>query len=363
VGENFLNIRPFSGLQATIAYRYLHSDRHYVGTEEQKERKEEGSQVINDLNTWDLALTYSVNPRLSFTLDVPWVDNNRSSAVRDNTAARNIVGRSHVQASGIGDVRLSVNWWLWDPVGHLGHSTPAESTGKGKAPVAANVPAGRRGNIRVSIGIDMPTGDEDARDKRSVYDPVTGDLVKDPNKVIVDQSIQPGDGGWGIPVDMYAYYNLHPRLTAYFQGSYLITPEEKNGVLTGRGNINDPTNNFESVMSIGDTWMARAGLDYDLLPQQGLRVSLGLRTEGQPVYDLIGGSKGFRRPGMNIAVEPAITWMKKGWSASLSVPITFYNERFQSVPDRQRTAATGIERHGDAAFADWYLMVSVGRQF
>lgn len=109
--------------------------------------------------------------------------------------------------------------------------------------------------------------------------------------------------------------------------------------------------------------MARGGFEYALLPQHGLSVSLGLRTEGQPVHDLFGGSTGFRRPGMNIAVEPGISWMKNGWSASLSVPIVFYNERFQSVPDKQRTEATGTRRHGDAAFADYYVMFSVGKQF
>lgn len=351
---------PTNRWQATLGYRWLHSDRHFVGTEEQQERQEEGSQVINDLNTVDFGLTYNVNHRLSFTLSVPWVDNNRSNAVR--MPDRTIVGRSHTQASGLGDIRLGANWWLWDPAGHLGAPAPAEPTGKGKV---AHAPAatGRRGNIRVSIGIDAPTGDKDAMDERSVYNPATGQIEKDPVARIVDQSIQPGDGGWGIPLDLYGYYHFTDRLTGYVQGSYLITPEEDNGVLTGRGNINDPTNNFESIMSIGDTFMARFGVEYALLPQQGVSVSLGLRTEGQPVYDLIGGSEGFRRPGMNIAVEPGITWMKNGWSASLSVPIAFYNERFQSVPDKQRTAATGIRRHGDAAFADYYIMMSVGKQF
>lgn len=347
--------------QATLGYRWLHSDRHFVGTEEHPDRQEEGSQVINDLNTVDFGLTYNVNQRLSFTLSVPYVDNNRSSRIAFQ--GQN-VGRSHIQASGLGDIRLSANWWLWDPAGHPGEPAPAEPTGKGKVPVAhAPVATGRRGNIRVSIGIDAPTGDKDAMDNRSVYNPVTGQIEKDPNLRIVDQSIQPGDGGWGIPLDLYGYYHFTDRLTGYVQGSYLITPEEDNGVLTGRGNINDPTNNFESIMSIGDTFMARFGVEYALLPQQGVSVSLGLRTEGQPVYDLIGGSEDFRRPGMNIAVEPGITWMKNGWSASLSVPIVFYNERFQSVADKQRTAATGNLRHGDAAFADYYIMMSVGRQF
>ncbi len=356
-----IEANPTTKWQANVGYRWLHSDRHFVGTNEHPERQEEGSQVVNDLNTLDFGLTYNINQRLSFSGSISFVDNDRSSAVR--TPSREIVGRSHVQASGPGDLRLSANWWLWDPAGHLGSSEPAGSTGKGKAPIAPSAPSARRGNIRVSIGVDAPTGEDDAKDYRSIYDPVTGGIKKSPSEVIVDQSIQPGDGGWGITTDLYAYYQCTNRLTAYFQGSYLITPEEDNGVLTGRGNINDPTNNFESIMSIGDTFMARAGFEYVLLPDQGLSVSIGLRTEGQPVYDLIGGSEDFRRPGMNIAVEPGITWVKKGWVASLSVPIVFYNERFQSVPDKQRTEATGVFRHGDAAFADYYVMLSVGKLF
>jgi hypothetical protein len=354
-----LNTLPFSGWQLTLGYRNLHSDRHFVGTEEQKERQREGSQVINDLNTFDLGLTYSFNPRLSLTFSLPYVDNKRSSVVRNSQQV--IMGRSHVQASGIGDARLSANYWLFDPSSHAAPAEPTGKGGKGTAPAAPGHTE-RRGNIRLSVGIDAPTGKKDVKDHRQVYSNTTGQIEVDPVKVIVDQSIQPGDGGWGIPIDLYAYYRFTDRLTGYLQGSYLITPEEKNGVRTGRGSFTDP-NNFEKIMSIGDTFMVRGGAEYLLFPAQGLSVGLGLRSEGQPVYDLVGGSDGFRRPGMNIAVEPSLTWAKNGWSASLSVPITFYNERFQSVPDKQRQAATGVPRHGDAAFADYYVMFTVGKQF
>ncbi len=346
---------PTAGWQSSIGYRWLYSDRPFVGTEEQTEQEQEGGQFINDLHTFNFGLTYNVNQRLSFTFDAPYVDNDRSSPIRG--PGRVIVGRSHVQARGWGDLRLSTNWWLWDPAGHLGEATRAAPTGKGKTPIATGSPQGRRGNIRVSIGVDAPTGDKDVMDYRSIYDPATGGTKQASQKTIVDQSIQPGDGGWGIPIDLYAYYQFSDRLTGYFQGSYLITPEQKNGVETG---IRNP---YEAIMSIGDTWMARTGLEYSLLPDKGVSVSLGLRTEGQPVYDLFGGSDGFRRPGMNIAVEPSVTWMWKDWSASLSVPVTFYNERFQSVPEKQMQAATGIPRHGEASFADYYVMMSVSKKF
>lgn len=349
--------RPFSGWQTTIGYRWLRSDRHFTGTKESPERQEQGSQVTNVMETVDFGLTYAFNPRFSLSLSVPYIDNQRSQRGPNNTFGIPRQ-RQHTQARGIGDIRLSANYWLWDPAGNSGTAAPAaEHTGKGPAPVAA-ASSGRRGNIRLSVGIDMPTGEKDAQDEFLRFDVPTRTYIYDVVRT-VDQSIQPGDGGWGIPIDLYAYYGVTNRLTAYLQGSYLITPERNNGVHTGRGD-------FEEIMSIGDTFMARTGFEYALFPQHGISVSLGLRTEGQPVYDLIGSSKDFRRPGMNIAVEPGITWTKKGWSASLSVPITFYRERFQSVPDKLETALpdhTGDPEHGDAAFADFYVMFSIGKQF
>src|SRR5262245_32313708 len=48
-----------SMLSFTTAYRSLHSGRHFVGTQEQKERQAEGSQVINHSDFLDLGFTYS----------------------------------------------------------------------------------------------------------------------------------------------------------------------------------------------------------------------------------------------------------------------------------------------------------------
>jgi len=360
-----INARPFSGWQTSVGWRWLHSDRHYVGTDYQAHRAEERSQVINDLNTIDFSLTYAFDNRFSLTLGLPYVDNNRSSAVRRPVSIdpeRTVVGRSNVSTSGIGDLRLSANYWLWDPAGHLGGSVHQETTGKtsAKAPAGVQAPHGaRRGNVRLSLGVDVPTGEKDARDYRRVYDAnAPGEMRVDPNAVIVDQSIQPGDGGWGIPIDLFAYYNFTDRLTGYLQGSYLITPEGDNGVRTGRSGAG------EAIMSIGDVFMARAGLEYEAFPEQGLSFSLGVRTEGQPSEDLFGSSIDFRRPGMNIAIEPGVTWMKNGWSASLLWPITFYNNRFQSVPDENASPLpNGEARHGDAAFAQSYMMFVIGRQF
>ena len=318
-----------TGWQATIGYRWLRSARHFTGTHEDTERREEGSQVVNNSHFVDVALTYEVTPRFSATLTMPFVNHDRSSVVRN--LSREIIERYHVQSHGLGDIRLGGNYWVFDPM-----SRP-------------------KGNVLVSLGVDLPTGDDDVEDIHRRFNPATG-LVEDVVRT-VDQSIQPGDGGWGIPIDLYAYYSFNDRLAGYLSGSYSITPEEQNGVLTGRGNP------YESEMSVADTFAARLGMEYVLSPKNGISVSLGLRAEGVPVYDLVGGSDGFRRPGIAVSTEPGISWMKNGWSASVTVPIAIYRERFQSVPDKQLEAATGVPRHGDAAFADYLVMVTVGRHF
>src|ERR1041385_8792408 len=59
---------PESGLQTSVNYRWLDSDRPFIGAEEQKQQEAEGSQMINHSHFIDLALTYAFNPRFSATL-------------------------------------------------------------------------------------------------------------------------------------------------------------------------------------------------------------------------------------------------------------------------------------------------------
>src|SRR5688572_21969431 len=96
--------------QLASGYRYLHSDRHFVGSVEQKHRGEEGSQVINDSHFIDLALTYAITNRLSLMLTIPYATHDRSSVVRDSN--RTILHRYHTQNEGLGDLRITGNSWL-----------------------------------------------------------------------------------------------------------------------------------------------------------------------------------------------------------------------------------------------------------
>src|SRR5690349_21886393 len=93
---------PTSGFQFSVGYRWLHSDRHFVGSDEQEQRQEEGSEVINTSHFTDLTLSYAINPRFSASFTVPFVVHDRSQVVRDSSGV--ILNRFHTQAAGVGDV-------------------------------------------------------------------------------------------------------------------------------------------------------------------------------------------------------------------------------------------------------------------
>jgi hypothetical protein len=79
--------------------------------------------------------------------------------------------------------------------------------------------------------------------------------------------------------------------------------------------------------------------------------------EGTPSEDLIGSSKGRRRPGFGISIEPGIVVTMKQWFASFSAPVAVYRNRERSVTDLEDGG------HGDAAFADFMTLFTLGRVF
>lgn len=93
-----------------------------------------------------------------------------------------------------------------------------------------------------------------------------------------------------------------------------MSPQEENGVPTYRSNP------YERVMSIADSYQARGGLEFLIWPKAGLILSLAGRADGVPVYDLVGGSDGFRRPGFAVSIEPGLILNVKSWSFNLYTP-------------------------------------------
>jgi hypothetical protein len=309
--------------EVSLTWRYQKSDKHFRGTHEETNRTAEHSEVINTIHLADLGIRYNFSPRNSVTLSVPYLIAERSHPIRDEN--RVTVDRSVLNSTGISDITIVGRRLLLDPA----------------------VP--HRGNVSLGLGIKLPTGQPNVTDTRERE--VDGERVLAVETV--DQSVQPGDGGFGVIVDMSSFLQLRSEgdLAAYASGAYLINPEGTNGVHTFRNNPG------EEIMSIADQYVFRAGLLASPRSWNGLSVGLGGRFEGVPAHDLFGSSKGFRRPGYAVSVEPSVSWTHGPHSLSLAVPIAVQRNRQRSVPD----LANGS--HGDAAFADYLILAGYWRRF
>jgi hypothetical protein len=306
--------------------RYFKSFRHFVGTEEQKQRVEEGSEVINHVFSTELGIVRQFNSRWSFVFFAPIVSNTRSSLYEHDGKHRN-----ETHSFGIGDVRFAAYYWL---------ANPAKM---GKA------------NVQVGLGIKLPTGDYRYQDYFHITDS-TKRLGP------VDQSIQLGDGGTGITLEANAFYNFSKTASVFFNGFYLSNPREQNSVSTARGATPSASAIVygSDVMSVPDQYMARIGAS---LTVDRFNFSGGMRMECVPAKDLVGGSNGFRRPGYVLSAEPVIAYKVKQTQLYLSVPYAVQRNRTQSVPDKLKTQKTGVYSQGDAAFADYTINFGVAFSF
>ncbi len=301
-GDGFLDQ---DGWLAGLSYRYFHSDRHFVGDQEQPQRQELDTQVENFSNFLDVNGTYAVTKRFWLNLTVPFVWHERSSLYEHDRT-----NRYSSFSGGLGDVRLTTTVWLLAPETH------------------------QRGNFALGAGLKAPTGDYTATD--------TFHRPGGPQERPVDSSIQPGDGGWGAIIEGQGFFSFTHRLSAYGNGFYLINPREL-----------IPETNY----SVPDGYMARAGLNFVVWPAHGLSLSLGARIEGVPATDLFGGNLGFRRPGYSVGIEPGITWVRGRYYVSVTAPVAVYRNRVQSYPESL------VGRHGDAAFADYSINATFSVQF
>lgn len=326
------------------SHRWQYSDRHFVRDEEQKHRQREGSEVINDIHLIDLSASYALTKRISATLSVPFQFATRSQAVRDTrrTGGPNsplvnpsqypapdgrvggaVIDRYETSAYGLSDLKLLATGWVFDPEKHKDQ------------------------NLSLGLGVLFPTGEKDHKDVFKVFATNAAGMYAPRTETRnVDNSIQPGAGVWGIIFDLYAYKELLTNLTVFASGTYIATPEEDAGVYDG-------PNDTGRIWSTGDSYLARAGVGYTLLPRYGLSLTLGGRLEGTPPEDLIGGSGGRRRPGYAVSIEPGLVFLKNRWFASFSAPVALYRNRQDDSEGRE----------GDAAFADFMTLFTVGRSF
>jgi hypothetical protein len=303
-------------------YRGSKANDHYNGTRFQYQRETLKNYVNNTQQLYDLAATYTFSQRFSVFGSIPVVNSTWSVP---EPAQPPLGPRREQNASGIGDASALARFWLLDPVKHP------------------------RGNVSAAVGIKAPTGKYDVEDE---YPDINGT-----NKVLkaVDQSIQPGDGGWGAIFDFQAYKRLRP-VTFYGAGSYLANPRDTNGtpsIIVGLGLGGNPA--FADLLenSVPDQYVARAGAAFPV-KKDVFTMSIGFRIEGVPRYDLFGGSHGWRRPGYESYIEPGFLFShgRSTWS--------FYVPR-GLVRNRRPNPYTG--NPGDATFPDYVVIVGYSYRF
>lgn len=315
--------------QFNIGYRYFKSFRHFKGREEQKERLKEKTEVINWQHLLDLSVSKQLNSRWSLQVGLPIGMNKRSSLYEHGRTERH-----NSRSNGIGDMRIMAYRWMIDPAKHT------------------------KGNFQIGAGLKLPTGDYEYEDFFENVGP-NGNGEMRP----VDQSIQLGDGGTGIAIELNSFYNFSPLAGLYGNFYYLSNPREQNGTRTYRETLNAVLAN-ESIMSVADQYMARIGFQYNFIGTlKGLSGSLGGRIEGIPVNDILGGSKYFRRPGYVVSVEPGLVYQQKKSLFFLTVPVALERNRTRSVTDKAATITSGTYRHGDAAFADYSINLGYALRF
>jgi hypothetical protein len=322
--------------QSSFGYRHFRSFRHFVGSVEQNadnaarglaERDRASTNVINHVHQPSIGVAYGVTDRLSVSADLPYLHALRRSPVSGNRPS------FANKASGISDLTLTGRYWLGDPA----HRS--------------------RQNVSVGLGFKLPTGNDRVEDETLI-------AVRNGARVTelrpVDQSIQPGDGGFGIIGEVQAFKGLG-RFVAFASGTYLANPKERNDFLrSGPTTALDTSGAENHFLSIADQYAARVGVGTSL---RKLGVNLGLRWEGTRGSDLIGGDRGRRRPGYTLGLDPGVSYSWKGNAVSLNVPIAIRRVRNQNYADKLASEESGHFENGDAAFADYAVLVGFSRRF
>lgn len=296
----------------SIGLRHQFSFRHFVGDVEQKYRVQQGTQVMNKVNLLNFNLDYQLSHRFSFQLDAPLLFASR----RANNSPYTLT------TQGVGDVVISAQGWVWDP---------RENS---------------RGNVAFSMGALFPSGRDNVMNTVNRFD------GKGPVNTLVDYSIQPGAGGYGILFGWQAFKNLGSSLQAYFNGSYIATPQNTNRVI--RSTTAKP---LLQQVSVSDEYLLESGVAVPVREVRGLSITVGPRWEGVPAKDLIGGNDGFRRPGYAVSLETGLQYVRGRQFFSATVAKAFLRDRTRSYPD------TVYGTHGDAAFADYVWLASYSVRF
>lgn len=299
----------------TIGYRYQPSHRHFVGDVENVSRARLHTEIYNLYHLADIEVERQITARWSVFASLPILFAHRNQLYPPS---------AKYSVNGISDFAFGARAWVFKP------------------------PTENGNNISLGISIKTPTGQSDASQVAM--------LNGKPIIATADQSIQAGDGGWGFALDGQGFARI-PKIDTqfYLAAVYLFNPMGTNGVPTFRDF--PQLHGRESVMSIADQYLFRSGFGHVVPKVRGLAVSFGARWEGVPAHDAFGPSNGFRRPGYAVSLDPGLLYTTNNYTFTINGPWAVHRDRTRSVPDIEN----GI--HGDAAFADYTVIMSLGKRF
>lgn len=315
-----------SDWQLNINNRYFKSFRDFRGTTDLK-TPEQNRAVVKSYSM-DISIGKILRKGWSLNLSVPFAFNSREASAEHGGPNTK---RHTTRSFGIGDIRFTAYKWLLPPS------------------------IKQRGNIQFGLGFKLPTGDYKYQDYF---------YRNDTTKILspINPSIQLGDGGTGIITELNTFYILNATKTISLYGNfyYMINPREQNGVsfTTGRipSRLDSITGNI--LLSVADQFSIRAGAYFNL---KKWSFSAGIRYEGSPVKDLIGGSEGIRRSGHNFSAEPGILLKMKKATLYTYIPIIIGRKVNQNVPDKQRSKYLGTPFVSPGGFANY--LIFIGAQF
>lgn len=303
-----------------VSLRGSTADRHYSGDVYQAQRTALGTNVVNKQRQLIFNVDHAFTTRFSLGVTLPFVV--ASWSIPSPVAP--VPGpRATQHGDGFGDISAMGRFWLFNTGTHATR------------------------NISFGGGIKLPTGNADDTD---TFVNITG---LSPSEKAVDQSVQPGDGGWGGQLEVQGFSKIGP-LFAFGSGNYLINPRDMNGtpsILVGIG-VPSAVVPLRNQNSVPDQYVVRGGVGFPIW--RGLGASMGVRVEGVPRYDLIGRSDGFRRPGEEVFFEPGVTYSHGKSTIQFNLPHGVYRNR---APDPYTGAA------GDATFPDWVALGTYSYRF
>ncbi|MEO8350011.1 MAG: hypothetical protein ABI610_13975 [Acidobacteriota bacterium] len=247
---------------------------------------------------------------MSASLTLPFSYGTHSRYYADNS-------RHKVKAGGLGDVSLTGRFWLLNPQRHTD------------------------GNVAVSLGVKAPTGKNDVEGDFFL---ANGSVVQRP----VDQSIQLGDGGWGVLLQAQTFQKLFENGHGYANGSYLVTPKNTTEIRSPLPGV---------PLSVSDVYSGRLGLVYTLPFAPAVSVGFGGRVDGIPIRDLIGKSDGFRRPAVIGYADPSLGISLGPYAVTVNVPIRVYADFRRGLLDRE------FNFDGGGDLAKYLFFFGIDRRF